>query len=86
MRVASYVRKPFLNNSMKEQTASGRSTMLFSSARSRLTSQVPPCYALLLRSTRGLLFCGEAVWDKPAQYISMRSLEMTWVIPNRESS
>ena len=33
----------------------------------------------------GLLSLGEAVWDKPAQYISMRALETTWVVPNRES-
>ena len=33
----------------------------------------------------GLLSLGEAVWDEPAQYISMRAPEMTRVVPNRES-
>ena len=33
----------------------------------------------------GLLSLGEAVWDEPAQYISMRAPETTRVVPNRES-
>ena len=32
-----------------------------------------------------LLSLGEAVWDEPAQYISMRAPETTRVVPNRES-
>ena len=30
----------------------------------------------------GLLSLGEAVWDEPAQYISMRAPETTRVVPN----
>ena len=33
----------------------------------------------------GLLSLGEAVWDEPAQYISMWAPETTRVVPNRES-
>ena len=33
----------------------------------------------------GLLSLGEAIWDEPAQYISMRGPETTRVVPNRES-
>ena len=33
----------------------------------------------------GLLSLGEAVWNEPAQYISMRAPETTRVVPNRES-
>ena len=33
----------------------------------------------------GLLSLGEAVWDEPAQYISMRAPETTRVVLNRES-
>ena len=33
----------------------------------------------------GLLPLGEAVWDEPAQYISMWAPEKTQVVPNWES-
>ena len=40
---------------LKDQTGSGRSTALFSSARSTLTSWVSTCCASLVRSTHGLV-------------------------------
>ena len=61
--------------------------MLFSSARSRLTSRISPWCATLVwsiypRPRFGLLLRGEAVRVEPAQYISMRAPETTVVVPN----
>ena len=70
----------------REQTGFGRSTALFSSARSRMTSRISPWCATLVWSTHGLVSAffshGEAVWGEPAQYISMRATETTVVVPN----
>ena len=66
----------------------GRSTALFSSALSRLTSRIPTCCAPLVIGLPTASFRPHfpwgAVWDEPALYAYIRTPEPTRVIPNWE--
>ena len=67
------------------------STALFSQAHSSSTSWIPTYYTPLVKPIHGLISAfspvglGEAIRDKPAQYISMGARVTVRVVPNMEA-